>query len=66
MIKFFIKHKKVKGVITIFLTLVYLSTYLLIGIFVDGGRIRMAQATVEDVQQIATENAMSQYHRGLY
>ena len=66
MISFFIKHKKVKGVITVFLTIVYLSTYLLIGLFVDGGRIRMAQTTMEDVQQVATENVMSQYHRGLY
>ena len=66
MFEFFLKHKKVRGVITVFLTIIYLSVYLLIGIFVDGGRIRMAQTMVEDVQQIATENVMSQYNRGLY
>lgn len=66
MIKFFTTHRKVRGVITVFLTLIYLSTYLLICIFVDGGRVRMAQTVIEDVQQIATENVMSQYNRGLY
>ena len=66
MIQFFIRHKKVRGVITVFLTLIYLSVYLLIGIFVDGGRVRMAGVVVEDIQQIATENVMSQYNRGLY
>ena len=66
MLKFFVKHSKVRGVITVFLTMIYLSVYLLIGVFVDGGRIRMASAMIEDVQQIATENAMSQYNRGLY
>lgn len=66
MLKLFIEHKKARGVITIFLTIIYIFTYLMIGVFVDGGRIRMAQTTIEDVQQIATENAMSQYHRGLY
>lgn len=66
MLGFFVKHKKVRGVITIFLTLIYLVTYLTIGVFVDGGRIKMAQTVIEDVQQIATENVMSQYHRGLY
>lgn len=66
MISFFTKHKKVQGVITVFLTIIYLSVYLLIGVFVDGGRVKMAQTVVEDVQQIATENAMSQYNRGLY
>ena len=66
MIGFFIKHKKVRGVITVFLTLIYLSVYALIGIFVDGGRVRMAKTVIEDVQQIATENIMSQYNRGLY
>ena len=66
MVNFFIKHKKVRGVITVFLTLIYLSVYLLIGVFVDGGRVRMAGTVVEDIQQIATENVMSQYNRGLY
>lgn len=66
MVGFFIKHKKVRGVITVFLTIIYLSVYLLIGVFVDGGRIRMASTAMEDIQQIATENIMSQYDRGLY
>ena len=66
MVMFFVKHKKVRGVITIFLTLIYLSVYLLIGIFVDGGRVKMARTMLEDVQQVATENIMSQYNRGLY
>ena len=66
MFSFFLKHKKTRGVITIFLTLIYLSVYLLIGIFVDGGRVRIAQTAIEDIQQIATENVMSQYNRGLY
>lgn len=66
MLEFFIKHRKVKGVITVFLTLIYLSVYLMIGIFVDGGRVRMANAMIEDVQQIATENVMSGYNRGLF
>lgn len=66
MLSFFTKHKKVRGVITVFLTLIYLSTYLLIGIFVDGGRVRMAGTVIEDAQQIAVENVMSQYNRGLY
>lgn len=66
MLSFFIKHKKVRGVITVFFTIIYLSTYLLIGIFVDGGRVRMAGTVIEDAQQIATENVMSQYNRGLY
>lgn len=66
MINFFIKHKKARGVITIFFTLTYLSTYLLIGIFVDGGRVRMARTAIEDAQQIATANVMANYNRGLY
>ena len=66
MIKLINKHKKVRGVITVFFTLIYLSVYLLMGIFVDGGRVRMGRAIIEDVQQIATENVMSQYNRGLY
>lgn len=66
MIRFFIRHKKVRGVITVFFTIVYLSVYLMIGVFVDGGRIKMASTALEDIQQIATENIMSQYNRGLY
>lgn len=66
MVQFFIKHKKTRGVITIFLTIIYLAVYIFAGVFVDGARIKMAQTVIEDVQQIATENIMSQYDRGLY
>lgn len=66
MLRFFIQHKKVRGAITIFLTIAYLSFYLMIGTLVDAGRVRMSHAAIEDMQQIATENIMSQYNRGLY
>lgn len=66
MLRFFIQHKKVRGAITIFLTIAYLSFYLMIGTLVDAGRVKMSHAAIEDMQQIATENIMSQYNRGLY
>lgn len=66
MIQFFIKHKKTRGVITVFLTIIYLTAYMFAGVFVDGARVKMAQTIVEDVQQISNENIMAQYDRGLY
>lgn len=57
---------KAKGAISVFLVLIYILVFALMCILVDGGRIRLAAAQTEEVQQLANESMMTYYHRGLY
>ena len=58
--------KKARGAITVFLTIIYLMVYILLGFLVDGGRIRMARAEAEEAQQLANESMMTNYNAVLY
>lgn len=58
--------KRTKGAISVFLALIYIWVFVLMCIFVDGGRIRMAQAQAEQIQQLANESMMTYYDQGLY
>lgn len=57
---------KAKGAISVFLVLIYILVFALMCILVDGGRIRLAQAQAEEVQQLANESMLTYYHRALY
>ena len=61
-----IYNRKVKGAITVFMCIVYMWVYILMGFLVDGGRVRMAKALTEEAQQLATESVMTMYHQALY
>lgn len=58
--------KKTKGAISIFLILIFLATYTLSGLLVDGGRYRMAQVLAESALDSANESILSYYNQMLY
>lgn len=60
-----IKHR-MKGAITVFMVIVYIWVFILMGVLVDGARIRLAQAQAEQTQQIANETMLTYYNRALY
>jgi len=55
-----------KGVISVFLLIIFTAMYLITGIMVDYGRIKMAQATVGLSADQAAESVLSYYNKMLY
>lgn len=58
--------QKTKGVISVFLLIIFLPMYMATGMMVDYGRIKMAQATVSMSAAQATESVLSYYNELLY
>lgn len=58
--------QKTKGVISVFLLIIFLPLYMATGLMVDYGRIKMAQATVSMSATQATESVLSYYNELLY
>lgn len=59
-------ERRAKGAITVFMVIAYIWVFILMGVLVDGARIRMAQAQAEEIQQIANETMLTYYNRALY
>lgn len=57
---------RMKGAISVFMVIVYIWVFILMGVLVDGARIRMAEAQAEGIQQIANETMLTYYNRALY
>lgn len=58
--------RRIKGAISVFMVIVYIWVFILMGVLVDGARIRMAEAQAEEIQQIANETMLTYYNRALY
>lgn len=58
--------RRAKGAISVFLAIIYIFVFVLLAVLVDGGRIRMAEAQAEQIQQLANESMLTYYHRALY
>ena len=58
--------KRLTGAISIFLTIIFVSNYALIGLLVDSGRLRMARAVAEGALDNAGASVLSYYNRMLY
>lgn len=58
--------RRAKGAITVFMVIAYIWVFILMGVLVDGARIRMAEAQAEEIQQIANETMLTYYNRALY
>lgn len=59
------KHS-IKGAISVFLILIFVSTYMLSAVLVDGGRYRMARVMAESALDSASESVLSYYNQMLY
>lgn len=57
---------RAKGAISVFLVIIYIFVFALMGVLVDGGRIRLAEAQAEEIQQLANESMLTYFHRALY
>ena len=64
--KFAYMKRRTKGAISIFLILIFVATYMISGLLVDGGRYRMAQVMAETALDSATESVLSYYNQMLY
>ena len=62
----FYMKKSIRGAISVFLILIFLATYMLSAVLVDGGRYRMAQAMAETALDTAAESVLSYYNQMLY
>lgn len=58
--------QKTKGVISVFLIIIFLGVYLLTGLLVDGGRYRMAKAMAESSLDTAGNSVLSYYNKLVY
>ncbi len=58
--------RRTKGAISVFLIMIFLATYMLAGVLVDGGRYRMARALAESALDSASESVLSYYNQMLY
>ncbi len=58
--------QKSKGAISVFMAIIYMWVFILEALLVDGGRLRLAEAEVEEAQQLANESAMTLFNDGLY
>lgn len=58
--------KRLTGAISIFLTIIFVSNYALVGLLVDSGRLRMARAVAEGALDNAGASVLSYYNRMLY
>lgn len=59
-------NRKTRGAITVFMVIIYILVYALLGVLVDGGRVQMAKAEAEQVQQLANESVLANYDLALY
>ena len=64
--KVFYMKKRKKGAISIFLILIFLATFMLSAVLVDGGRYRMAQVMAESALDSAGQSVLSYYNQMLY
>lgn len=64
--KVFFMKRKTKGAISVFLILIFVATYMISGLLVDGGRYRMAKVMAETSLDTAAESVLSQYNQMLY
>lgn len=62
----FYMKRSAKGAISVFLILIFVATYVLAGVLVDGGRYRMAQAMAEAALDSANQSVLSYYNQMLY
>ena len=62
----FYMKKSIRGAISVFLILIFLATYMLAAVLVDGGRYRMAQVMAETALDTAAESVLSYYNQMLY
>lgn len=58
--------KRLNGAISIFLAIIFVSNYALIGLLVDSGRLRMARAVSEGALDSASASVLSYYNQMLY
>ena len=58
--------KRLNGAISIFLAIIFVSNYALIGLLVDSGRLRMARAVSEGALDTASASVLSYYNQMLY
>ena len=58
--------KRLTGAISIFLTIIFVSNYALIGLLVDSGRLRMARAVAEGALDNAGASVLTYYNRMIY
>ena len=58
--------KRCKGVISVFLIIILVSNYALIGLLVDSARQRMARANAEMALDMATTSILSYYNQMLF
>lgn len=64
--RFLYMERRAKGAISIFLILIFVATYMISGLLVDGGRYRIAQALAESALDSAEESVLSYYNQMLY
>lgn len=58
--------RRTKGAISIFLMLIFVASYVLAALLVDGGRYRMAQVMAESALDSANESVLSYYNQLLF
>lgn len=58
--------QKTKGAISIFLIIIFLATYVLSGLLVDGGRIKLASTIAESTLDNAVSSALTYYDNYLF
>ena len=64
--KIFYMKRRTKGAISVFLILIFVATYMLAALLVDGGRYRMAQVMAESALDSANQSVLSYYNQMLY
>ena len=62
----FYMKRGAKGAISVFLILIFVATYVIAGLLVDGGRYRMARVMAESALDSANESILSYYNQMLY
>ncbi len=62
----FYMKRSAKGAISIFLILIFVATYVIAGLLVDGGRYRMARVMAESALDSANQSILSYYNQMLY
>lgn len=58
-------HHKTKGAITVFLSIVLSAVFLVIGIFTDGARLRLAHSHVQRASKSALSSVLANYNNDL-
>lgn len=58
-------NKKSKGSITVFISIVLGAIFLVVGVFADGARLRLAQSQLERVDKLALSSVLAYYNNSL-